>query len=159
MALEDLEFKMPTSNAKQVSAYRLLTISIVWLLMASCTTVVLPLCPAIARISYSTNQEDAVINRLIIQEAKARQIKINQLSWFSAEFSGYSPSVAAFKKNYRYMLCAFDPSNPKILQAKVRDTYQSCMTHAEEWIESTASKPETLMTTNSVFYEDCAIRD
>jgi hypothetical protein len=157
MALEDLAFKMRTRDVKKDCTYRFVPISITLLFLASCTTVVLPLCPTVARISYSNNEEDVAINRLIIQEAKTRQIEINQLSWFAAEFSGYAPSVAAFKKNYRYMLCAFNPSNPKILQDKVRGTYQTCMTHAAEWIEKTTSGPEILMTTD--FYENCAIRD
>lgn len=122
------------------------------LLLAGCTTIRFPLCPAIAEASYETGR-GRTINRFVLQEAETRRVEIRPLSTFAADFSGFSPSVTWLSKNYPAMLCAFDPR--KVVND--RETYISCMTHAPEWMRIVRSDhPESLMYFETKFRENCS---
>ena len=120
---------------------------------AGCTSVILPLCPAIAANSYPAQSEANYVNFFAKQNAEASHITISPLSWFSARFSGSIWDVETYKNSYKSMLCAFSPVQQQIL---IRQTYGSCMAHADNWITIVSSdKPEVLMTTQTLYYENC----
>lgn len=134
-----------------------LALSSVVLCIAGCSTVMLPLCPAIAKNSYGASEASNPANKKILEQASDRKIRVRQLSWFSAEFSGFAPSLASFQNDYKFMLCAFDPTLQKIF---IRETYISCMNHAEEWITKVNSpNPAELMLSEAKFVENCALAD
>ena len=119
-----------------------------------CTTITLPLCPTIAKSSYSAGESASPVNKRIVEQALARKIEVRQLSWFGAEFRGFAPTLNSFEADYKFMLCAFDPTLQKVF---IRETYISCMNHADEWITKIRSgNPAELMLTETKFVENCA---
>src|ERR1700752_3100782 len=101
------------------AAQRLLAMALPLLATNGCVTVTLPLCPAVARNSYSLEEMPSPLNRMILEQAEVRGIAAQQLSWFAAEYKGFSRRIASFEQEYRFMLCAFDPDHAGLLQADV----------------------------------------
>lgn len=123
-------------------------------LLSACATTKLPLCPAIAGKSYANPTEDKALGMLLEQEIKKREIAVSQLSWFAAEFSGKSSDISWLSRNYPEIICSFDP---KIKKIYIRETYTSCMAHANQWITAIqAGRPESLMLQETRFFEICA---
>jgi hypothetical protein len=121
--------------------------------LSGCATVMLPLCPSIAKNSYEHQDASKALNKFAVDLAEKRSISITQLSWFQASFSGLWPDIRWYEENYPYVLCAFDPKLQLIYK---RETYVSCMRHARNWIETAQSKePQNLMSPDSMYYEDC----
>lgn len=119
-----------------------------------CSTVKLPLCPAIARNSYQAGEPAMQVNKFAALHAERQGLVIAQLSWFSAEFSGSPAGIDWFATHYPAMLCAFDPARET---TRIRETYMSCMAHAKDWIQKVQSAaPEQLMLAETMFYENCA---
>lgn len=125
---------------------------------AGCASVKVPICPTIARSSYSPGEAGSPINKMIIEEVKRSNLEIRQLSWFAAEVSGAASSVDRLQNNYSHLVCAFDPAlHPP---SAIRQDFLSCMKHANEWLKIIQSpRPEELMATQTMFLENCAIRN
>lgn len=122
-------------------------------LSTGCSTVILPLCPAVARYSYGPTEPESPINKIIVNRSLEAGIEIKQLSWFLAEYRGSYFEVNRLVKRYPSMVCAFDPNLRRTL---IRETYMSCMEHASDWISiSSSDSPWTLMTSSTSFYENC----
>jgi hypothetical protein len=115
----------------------------------------LPLCPAFAEASYPSDGQGKFVNRFLVEQAEKRSVHINVLSEFTADFYGTHWELDWFKRNYRYMLCGFDPKQV----VRVQDAYHSCMTNAAEWIRIVQSEhPEDLMRSEYYFYGNCAVK-
>jgi len=103
-----------------------------------------PLCPKIAEISYDPPHPGALVNRLVAEQAQERHVQISILSPFVAELSGPAHEIEWFKRNYRFMLCGFDPR----LVIEDASTYERIMLGAAEWQTVLQSPhPEQLMGT------------
>lgn len=134
---------------KRLSASALLAL----LSCGGCATARLPLCPAIAARSYPPNAEASDVNWYTKQQAQRLRISISPVSAFAADFRGKVGSVRWLQRNYRFMLCAFDPRQ----ELNDRSQYLSCMSHAKVWIDRTQSeKPEHLMLEEVMFHENCS---
>ena len=122
------------------------------LALAGCATARLPLCPAIAEKSYASNGRGQLVNSFAARRADDHGIKINVLSPFAADFSGDVVSMRWFQRNYRLILCAFDPRQ----ETHVATLYTSCMVHAPSWIAITqSSAPENLMLASTLYDDTC----
>ena len=94
-----------------------------------------------------------VVNKYIMDQASARNIKIAVLSEYEAELYGTPADLQWFTQNYPAMLCAFDPRQ----NLSNRETYISCTSHAPQWIEIIRSQhPEYLMLRQTKFLENCS---
>lgn len=115
-----------------------------------------PLCPAIAEVSYPKEKSDGkLINYFAANEAEKLRVKIRPLSSYTAVVQGGSASVFRFLNEYRFMICAFNPK----LEINDRSTYLSCMRHAQSWINIVRSRqPERLMLEETSFRDNCAPR-
>lgn len=131
---------------------------VISVMTAGCASVKVPICPTIARSSYSPGEAPSPINKMILEEAKRSNLEIRQLSWFAAEVSGAATSVNRLESNYPHLVCAFDPAlHPP---SAIRQDFLSCMKHANEWLRILQSpRPEELMATQTMFLENCAIRN
>ena len=113
-----------------------------------------PLCPAIAQASYAPNTKTSFINKYILDQASDRHVEIRPLSEYAAEFVGPYDQISWFDANYKFMLCAFDPKQVVL----DRDTYISCMSHADGWVRIVrSSHPENLLLTQTKFRENCSV--
>jgi hypothetical protein len=119
-------------------------------------TELVPLCPAIAEISYPKEKiEGKLINYFALNEAEKLRVKIRPLSSYTAMLQGSSYSVASFLNEYKFMICAFNPK----LEINDKSTYLSCMHHAQAWVDIVRSRqPEKLMLTETLFRENCTPR-
>lgn len=119
-------------------------------------TELVPLCPAIAEVSYPKTKIDGkLINYFAATEAEKLRVKISPISSYTAVVQGSSSSVSRFLNEYRFMICAFNPK----LEINDRSTYLSCMRHAQSWINIVRSRqPEQLMLTETSFRENCTPR-
>jgi hypothetical protein len=113
---------------------------------------IVPLCPAIAELSYPNAKKDgALINYFLAGEAKRQNISVEILSSFSARLRGGRDKVSSVVSNYPRLVCAFNQN----LEPNDSSTYTSCMAHAKEWIEIVEKAPEELMLSNTLFKENC----
>jgi hypothetical protein len=136
---------------KTLDRYRAIAGVGIVLLQVGCSAK-LPLCPKIAAKSFEGYNPSAIVNNYILEQARARNVTIQALSPFAAEVSGLPTELEWFERNYKHMLCAFNPR----VEVDDRSTYLSCMQHADEWIVITREKPENLMLTQTKFHEACS---
>ena len=121
--------------------------------LQGCATVLLPLCPAIAKNSVYPPEPGRYVNVFAEREATRRGLSVVPHSWFTVSVSGFAPSVWVYSNEYAPMICAFDPRSQTIL---MRETYMSCTAHANDWIAKLrGSHHEELMLTETKFYENC----
>jgi hypothetical protein len=114
-----------------------------------------PLCPAIAEISFTKKKDGQLVNYFAETEAKRLGVKIRPLSSYTASVEGNPWSVAKLVEEYKFLMCAFNPK----LDINDRATYLSCMSHAESWIDTVRSeRPEKLMLKETLFRENCTPR-
>lgn len=113
---------------------------------------IVPLCPAIAELSFpNSKKKGALVNYFTAQEAKRQKISVDILSSYSARLRGGRNNVSSVVKDYPRLVCAFNQD----LEPNDTSTYTSCMAHAKEWIEIVQNSPEELMLSNTLFKENC----
>jgi hypothetical protein len=131
------------------------TAVVLLLTLAGCTTARFPLCPAIAEASYQT-PGPRTIGAYTAKAAELREVQIQPLSAFAADFTGSYDEINWFTENYPTLVCAFDPKQV----TDVSTTYLSCMTHASEWVQVIRSAhPEDLMLSQTHFVDICTDTD
>ena len=117
---------------------------------------IVPLCPAIAEVSFpDAKQEGALVNHFVIQEAARQKVNVDVVSGFTARLSGRRDRVEAMIAGYPSLLCAFDQS----LESNDQSTYTSCMAHAMEWMNIVQNSPDELMLSHTLFKENCTSPD
>lgn len=122
--------------------------------LSACATAKLPLCPRVAHLSYATDTTPSDIGHYTATAAAVRGIHLSPLSAFAMTAHGSSSDIGWFKRNYREMLCAFNPD--RVVDPK--SVYAACMAGAPTWIEVVASsKPEHLMSDQYGYVYSCAI--
>lgn len=122
-------------------------------LLSSCATTVLPLCPAIAEISYPDASEGNV-NYYIAQATEKKGIEFTVLSPFSAEFRGSKADIKWLTERYSHMLCAFDSEK----EVDASSTYITCMEFSPVWIEKTQNDPGGLFLDETEYDFNCVKR-
>ncbi len=114
-----------------------------------------PLCPAIAEISFKEKKDGQLVNHFAEAEAKRLDVKISPLSSYVASVEGNPWGVARLVEEYKFLLCAFNSK----LDINDRATYLSCTRHAQSWIDTVRSeRPERLMLKETLFRENCTPR-
>ena len=125
------------------------------LLVTACTTIRVPLCPDIAKVSYGQGEQVSDVNRYAVIGANRTGVAIAPLSSFTAEASGFFANVNTFNQDYKFMVCAFEPD--RVLSSDTSDIYINCMSKADNWATIVNSnKPEDLMLEESLFRPTCA---
>lgn len=124
--------------------------------LSGCAVTKVPLCPAIARNSYPAGTWNGdPVNRYVAFQAERRELQLSPLSPFIAEVRGATGNVVWLQRNYRFMLCAFDP----VQELADKSTYESCMAHADEWARIVQSEhPEHLLASQTLFEASCATK-
>ena len=100
---------------------------------SGCVATRLPLCPAIAEVSYDTRQEGKgqLIGRYLRSETERRLISVRPLTPFIAEFRGTFWEIAWLRRNYVMLLCAFNPD----LVIDDEGLYRRASSSARKWIQ------------------------
>lgn len=96
----------------------------------------------------------SAVNRYISEDAERRGINIAQLSPFVAEFRGSFSAISAFESNYRFLVCAFEPSQER----DPRAAFMTCIAHSPFWIDAVKSEmPQNLMLQDHLYFERCVM--
>lgn len=112
----------------------------------------MPLCEKIATYSYAPGEEKSYINKFIVDIAKERNVKVTPLSRVAVELHGGVFDIEWMRRNYSFMLCAFDPSQ----EVNNVAAYMTCMKHSPEWVKIIQSDhPELLGDTEYLYQERC----
>jgi len=115
-----------------------------------CASARLPLCPKVAHLGMSTPSSD--VNQYLEQRLPARRIKVEPLSAFAAEFRGSLFSIHWLRRNYAFMLCAFNPKD--VIEDEA--LYNVCMANAPRWMEIVSSKrPDELVLSTTHYVNTC----
>ncbi|NKI60066.1 hypothetical protein HCG46_17515 [Labrenzia sp. PO1] len=113
---------------------------------------IVPLCPAIAEVSFpDAKQDGALVNHFVIKEAARQKVNVEVVSGFTARISGRRNRVEAMIAGYPSLLCSFNQS----LKPNGQSTYTSCMAHAKEWMDIVQNSPGELMLSHTLFRENC----
>jgi hypothetical protein len=127
---------------------------LICLIVSGCASTQLPLCPKIAAVSFPSGVPVSAVNRYISEDAARRGIKIAQLSPFVAEYRGSVSAISAFESNYRFLVCAFEPSQER----DPRAAYMTCTAHSPFWIDAIKSDaPQNLMLQEHLYFERCVM--
>jgi hypothetical protein len=128
------------------------SVGMLWML-AGCATARVPLCPEIAKASYESGEPSGNIDKYALLEAKRLNVQIEPLSAFTADVSGMTGNVEKFNTNYKFVLCAFEPTT----SVDVTLAYTNCMQFADEWTKILNSDhPDVLMLDRTLFRATCA---
>jgi hypothetical protein len=117
------------------------------------TTTLVPLCPQIARVSYSTMGEGRgkIVGRFVAEQAASRGVKIRPLSYVVAELSGPPKQIRWFRDHYTTLLCAFNPDLVKGHEKALK----ACFDHVGDWMRLVDERKDEQLTYNKTFCQYC----
>lgn len=122
-------------------------------ILSGCASAHLPLCPDLARTTYSAPYSNSVISSYTLTVAKERQIDLEILSPFVMRASGSVWAINRFTADYRFLACGFAPEHVTV----PHETYLRCMDHVQQWMTIIKSdKPEDLMLQETIYEPVCA---
>jgi hypothetical protein len=120
---------------------------------SACSTTRLPLCPDLAKTTYTSSDDPTVYGKYVTINASRLNITLAALSPYVMRVTGTPWDVANFKSDYRFEVCAFSASQVTV----PHETFLRCMDHADQWVGIVNSKaPENLMLTEYEYESTCA---